>query len=557
MAFTSFVFAAFFLIVYGLYWLTQGRLRAQNIMLLVASYVFYGWWDVRFLTLIALSSVVDYGVSLMMDRGAIPLKKRLAATAWLVVLIPLFMLPNWPAIQKAWPEGQQPAFWTLAPDGLEMTLGALAFVLVANLAYFVLARIPEPPQRKVLILVSLFSNLTLLGVFKYFNFFADSAVKVINAMGFEADPVMLNVVLPVGISFYTFQALSYTIDVYRRDLKATDSIVNFALFVSFFPQLVAGPIERATELLPRVERPRVVTLENVNAGLYLILWGYFKKLVVADNCAQVANEVFNNYDQYSGASLWVGALAFAFQIYGDFSAYSDIARGTAKLMGFELMINFRLPYFATSPSDFWSRWHISLSTWLRDYLYIPLGGNRGSKLFTCRNLMITMVLGGLWHGASWNFVLWGVFHGLILVIYRLFDNGPRVEIAGVAPRINFAVRWAVMTVLTLIGWVLFRCSGVVDPVERKLVHTDLEQLGYFFTHLFQPSVTRQALEMGYEVAYFITPLLLVQIAQQRSRDLLVMLRLPLVLRALFYAWLIVWILIFGVREPVEFIYFQF
>ncbi len=483
MAFTSFVFVAFFFVVYTTYWLLRARFRWQNAMLLVASYVFYGYWDWRFCLLLLLSSLVDYVIGRQMHASE------------------------------------------------------------------------DPRRRKLLLLVSLGVNLGVLGFFKYFNFFAESFAPMFTALGMEPDAVTLNIILPVGISFYTFQTLSYTIDIYRRELKPVNNLLDFALFVSFFPQLVAGPIERARHLLPQVCSPRTIRADQVQAGLWLILWGYFKKTVVADNAAVIANQAFNNYTEQSGMGLALGALAFAVQIFCDFSAYSDIARGLSKLMGFDLMVNFRLPYFAVSPSDFWRRWHISLSTWLRDYLYIPLGGNRGGKLFVMRNLMITMLLGGLWHGAAWNFVLWGAFHGLILVIYRALPNGDGSSLRGPTRWVVRGGMMAVMFVLTLIGWVLFRATGVRDAAGN-LVHTSMDQITFFFTNL-TPTYTAQDLTNGYDLMFFVLPMLLINILQERSGDLLVVNRLPLIPRGLVWGLLLVAIIVFGVREPSEFIYFQF
>jgi len=348
MLFTSVFFPVFFVLVFALY--ARSNLRWQNIILVVASYVFYGWWDWRFTSLLAISTLGDF---------------------------------------------------------------ILARAIAAE---------EQPGKKRLYLLASLLLNLGILGFFKYFNFFVDSFTRMVMLTGWEPDFVTLNILLPVGISFYTFQTLSYTIDVYRGELKPTKNLLNFAVYVSFFPQLVAGPIERATHFLPQVEKPRAVTASRFRRGMWLVILGYFKKVVVADNCAILANEVFNNPGPPDLLLTVMGVYAFAFQIYGDFSGYSDIARGLAKMMGFDLMINFKRPYFAQTPQTFWKRWHISLSTWLRDYLYIPLGGNRDGTVATYRNLCITMFLGGLWHGAKMTFVLWGIYQGAILVVHRLWAN---------------------------------------------------------------------------------------------------------------------------------------
>ncbi len=473
MLFTSRVFIAFFVLVYATYLLLRHRHRAQNRLLLVASYVFYGYWDWRFLSLLVLSTLVDYVVGARMARS------------------------------------------------------------------------DRTAVRRALLTTSIVANLGILATFKYFNFFAENFAAALGAFGLHADFATLNIVLPVGISFYTFQSMSYTIDVYRRQLEPTRDLLDFALYVSFFPQLVAGPIERAVRLLPQITTPRTVCATGVNAGLFLIVWGYFKKVVIADNVAVVADTVFNNYAQHQGLDLVLGALAFTVQIYCDFSAYSDIARGLAKLMGFELMLNFRLPYFARTPSEFWQRWHVSLSSWLRDYLYIPLGGNRGGALRTNRNLLTTMVLGGLWHGAAWNFVIWGVFHGAILVIYRGF-----ARFSGTVARqtrfVQSAIRTAqlpLMFLLTVVGWVIFRSQSI-------------EQIVHFLTAcgLAQSSSTAQ---LAADLIFFSVPLAAYQIAQHASRNLLVAARWPFVLRPVYLAGLIGAICVFGKRASSEFIYFQF
>lgn len=340
MLFNSLAFVIFFAVVYGLYIVLP--FRAQNRMLLLASYIFYGWWDWRFLGLIFVSTLVDY-------------------------------IASW-GIHKS--------------SGILPRRGWLSF--------------------------SLISNLGMLAYFKYANFFVDSFVAMVQNLGIPLDMTLAEILLPVGISFYTFQTLSYTIDVYRGELEPVKDFGDFALFVAYFPQLVAGPIERAAVLLPQLSAPRTLNHKQLEDGCWLILYGFFLKLVVADNLSPFTQRVFNNPSGEQGAIILFGVYAAAWQIFGDFAGYSNIARGISKLMGIELMKNFDQPFFAISPSDFWRRWHISLSTWLRDYLYIPLGGNRGSSRRTYCNLMATMLIGGLWHGAAWNFVAWGFFHGAIL-----------------------------------------------------------------------------------------------------------------------------------------------
>lgn len=394
MLFNSPEFLLFLPIVFALYWfVVQRNLRAQNVLLVLASYVFYGWWDWRFLGLIALSTVVDYLVGLQID-------------------------------------GAQ-----------------------------------EKRTRKQWLAVSLVVNLGLLCYFKYSNFFIDSWVDVWTAAGVTMHVSSLKVILPVGISFYTFQTLSYSIDIYRGTLKPTRSFINFAAFVSFFPQLVAGPIERASRLLPQIENRREFKYEEGVAGLRLILWGMFKKVVVADTCAIYANDIFANYTDYSGPTLMLGAVYFAFQIYGDFSGYSDIAIGTAKLFGIQLMTNFKTPYFARDIAEFWRRWHISLSTWFRDYLYIPLGGSRAGKWKSVRNVFVIFLISGFWHGANWTFIAWGGIHACLFLPLLLRGTNRRFATKTIAknrwlPNVRELLGMAWTFTMVCIAWVFFRAESV-------------------------------------------------------------------------------------------------
>jgi D-alanyl-lipoteichoic acid acyltransferase DltB (MBOAT superfamily) len=347
--FNSLVFLGFLAIVLALYYPLKHR--GQNWLLIVASYVFYGWWDYRFLGLLLFTTFFDYFCALWIERE------------------------------------------------------------------------PRPGRRRLLLASSMTVNLGVLCLFKYFNFFADSLQSALAFFGVHVGLPILHLVLPVGISFYTFLSMSYTIDVYRGHLKATHNPTDFMLYVAFFPHLVAGPIVRASFLLPQCQKPRRLIPEEVLNGLWLILMGYVKKVVIADRLAQVVGWGFSrSAPPFADANSWLVLYAFAFQIYGDFSGYTDIARGLSKLMGFELVVNFRAPYLVTDPASFWRNWHISLSTWLRDYLYIPLGGNRHGKLKTYRNLMLTMLLGGLWHGAGAAYVLWGFYHGTLLALQRLWQD---------------------------------------------------------------------------------------------------------------------------------------
>ncbi len=395
-------------------------------------------------------------------------------------------------------------------------------------------------KAKRFVFLSVFVNLGILGFFKYFNFFEDSAIHLLSLLGMEANGVTLKIILPVGISFYTFQSLSYTIDVYRGKLKPTHNFFDYALYVSFFPQLVAGPIERATHLLPQVENPRTVTYDNVREGAWLILLGYFKKVVIADNFANIATAVFNNPGDHHGLAVLIGVYAFAFQIYGDFSGYSDIARGIAKLMGFDLMLNFRMPYFATNPQDFWRRWHISLSTWLRDYLYVPLGGSKGGTFKTYRNLLLTMLLGGLWHGAAWNFVLWGAYQGLLLVAHRRSLGKTKHKIDDTLD--VHLVKMFIMFHFTCFGWILFRINSLSD------LSILLQNLLIF---------DGAPLHWPIAMALLLCPLLLLHYMQERAGNMLVIKEMHPVFRWAAYSIMLGYIMFFGKVDGYDFIYFQF
>ena len=324
-------------------------------------------------------------------------------------------------------------------------------------------------KRKWLLWTSIGVNIGLLGVFKYFNFFAESFVQAFFLLGTTFDPVRLTVILPIGISFYTFQTLSYSIDVYRRQLEPTKDFISFAAFVSFFPQLVAGPIERATNLLPQFQKKRVFEYEKAADGMRQILWGLFKKIVIADNCAVYANLIFDNPTDYSGSTLLLGAIFFTFQIYGDFSGYSDIAIGTARLFGFNLMQNFAFPYFSRDIAEFWRRWHISLSTWFRDYLYIPLGGSRGGTGMKIRNTFIIFIVSGFWHGANWTFIIWGALNALyFLPLLLLNQNRKNIEVVAkdrFLPSIRELFNIGTTFSLTVFAWIFFRAESVQHAIE--------------------------------------------------------------------------------------------
>ena len=385
MSFVSIAFLVFLPIVFLFYWTVQRWHRWQNVSLLIASYVFYGWWDWRFLILILITSLSSFGSGILI----------------------------WKSRYKRW--------W-----------------LVGNIAL----------------------NLGILGIFKYYGFFVDNFNQFLSLFGLALDVPTLRIILPVGISFYTFQSLSYSIDVYRGKLPVTRDVVAFCTYIAFFPQLVAGPIERATNLLPQMLGCRRFDYAEAVDGLRRILWGFFKKMVIADNCALAVNQIWDGYTDANAVTLLCGMVLFTFQIYGDFSGYSDIAIGTAKLFGIRLMENFRLPYFSRSIGEFWRRWHISLMTWFRDYLYIPLGGSRVGPYHTIRNIFIVFLLSGLWHGANWTFVVWGCYNAVLLVMARwLWKSRTNAdERVGVRDLGSVCVTFA----LVVLGWVVFRAENLTE-----------------------------------------------------------------------------------------------
>ena len=442
MSFTSWEFAVLLSSVFALYWRLPWRGRIW--LILAASYSFYGFWDARFLALHFTTTIVDYFAATAMNRQRVALTKVAGMTA-----IPA----AWMLVCKAMQfQGRDVSWEHLTP--------AIALPVLFTGLYALLWRLPEGRQRRAFLLLSLGSNLVVLGFFKYFNFFADSLVHALDAIGWKTGWTLPHILLPVGISFYTFQAMSYTIDVYRGQTKSVADFPLFAAFLSFFPQLVAGPIERTHQMMPQFEKPREWDPAAFQRGGRLLLFGLFKKVFVGDNCALLANYAFAADTPLNGPWALLGVLAFAVQIYGDFSGYTDIARGSAQLLGFRLNHNFRLPYFAQGPSDFWRRWHITLSAWFRDYVYIPLGGNRSGTFATLRNLGLTMVLAGLWHGANWTFILWGAYHGALLIIYRLVPPLHALESAKSRPRVLLGT--IVMFALTLVGWAIFRCGSLAQ-----------------------------------------------------------------------------------------------
>lgn len=402
----------------------------------------------------------------------------------------------------------------------------------------------DPTKRKRFVVLSVVVNLAFLGIFKYFNFFADNLKSLAGVVGWSLDPVTLKIILPVGISFYTFQSMSYIIDIYRRKMRPVQSLWDYALFVAFFPHMVAGPIMPAKDLLPQVTQPRIVHWQKFREGCWLFFWGLFIKVFVADNLGHIVDRVFRQTGTLCGSEVMLAVFAFAIQIYGDFAGYSEMARGLAKMMGFELMINFRFPYFVTNPSDFWKNWHISLSSWLRDYLYIPLGGNRRGEIMIYRNLAVTMLLGGLWHGAAWTYVLWGTYQGLILCLHRLLATRWRVRLPTGAWM--HALKVVFMLQVTCLGWLIFRAQSV-KQVGQMLASICLNP-GF-------GSVAAHA--MAWKILFFVWPILLMQWAQLRSGDLMFILRQPTAVRWAVYLVTYYLLVLFGEFGGKQFIYFQF
>lgn len=402
-------------------------------------------------------------------------------------------------------------------------------------------------RKKAYVLISVAVNLGILGFFKYFNFFSENLFFLLRFFGLEWTVPFFSIVLPVGISFYVFQSLSYIMDVYRGDLVPARRLSDFALFVTFFPQLVAGPIERATHLLPQVTAPRKLSLGAFCEGAYLIGWGLFKKIFIADNLSQFVNPVFASAGPYDGLTVLFALYGFAFQIYCDFSGYSDIARGLGKCMGFDIMINFNLPYFSKTPSEFWQRWHISFSNWLRDYLYIPLGGNRHGTLQTLRNLMLTMFLGGLWHGARWNFVFWGIYNGFLLIIYRMLERKPPLFPVPSSHPFKEGVKIVFFFHLTCLGWLCFR-AGSFHQIGA-MMH------GLLF-NFHTPSLKFLVVEVA-RLGFYTGVLLFVQTFQYLRQDLMWVFKSRFSFRAAFYLVCFYLFIVYGATGGQEFIYFQF
>lgn len=476
MLFNSGVFLQFLAGFLLLYWIVRNNIRWRNILIVVASNVFYGWWDYRFLLLLWISSFLDFFIGLALDNSQ------------------------------------------------------------------------DPRRRKWLVGASVTGQLSILGFFKYYDFFIESLQIAGEKWGVSLNVKVLGIILPMGISFYTFQTMSYTIDVYRRELKATRNVIDFLAFVSFFPQLVAGPIERASHMLPQFGRTRIITSRMLEEGVWLCLWGLFKKVAIADNLAPMVDMVFQDeasgVAHYTAPAVILGTVAFAFQIYCDFSGYSDIARGLARILGFEIMVNFKRPYAATSIRDFWRRWHISLSTWLRDYLYVSLGGNRRGPALTYFNLIVTMFLGGLWHGAAWNFILWGFWHGFGLAGHRFIAGRVEKDQATPRPRIWVAVSWILTMLFVLYGWLLFRAKTFQQIRSMTLALGDFTAPAWLTSYMLN-------------LAVYVVPLALMEFWQSRARSEDGPVASPLWVKGLLQGTLLLGILFYWEKAHVPFIYFQF
>ncbi len=537
MLFNSFEFLLFLPIVFLLYWFVFGsyapkwlrwlsNLKMQNFFIVVVSYVFYGWWDWWFLLLIALTSFCSWGSGVLLAPQP--------------------------------PKGGV----SHANEGDEAMRSSL--------------------QRKIILWANIILNLGILGFFKYFNFFVQSFVDAFAGLGITLHATTLHIILPVGISFYTFQALSYSIDVYKGKIEATRDIVAFFAFVSFFPQLVAGPIERATNLLPQFQKPRTFDYDKAVDGCRQMLWGFFKKIVIADNCAVYVNQVFENYQDQTGSTLLLAAIFFTFQIYGDFSGYSDIAIGCARLFGINLMRNFNFPYFSRDIAEFWRRWHISLTTWFRDYIYIPLGGSRTTKAKVIRNTFIIFLVSGFWHGANWTFIAWGAYHALLFLplillgknrkytnvvasegdvpMARLYKHGTtETHMKGVStsesnvklrlfPSIREIGKMLFTFGLVVIGWIIFRIESITDfiPYLKGMWQWGTLKASYRF--FIQEGLC--------PTSWLISLMLLIEWFNRDKQHALQRLPKQRIVRWGYYILLVI-VMIVSLKPAQTFIYFQF
>ena len=474
MLFNSFIFLLFLCIVIPVFYALKNK-QSKNLFLLIASYIFYGYWDWRFCLLLAASTIIDFSIGKILYKTT------------------------------------------------------------------------EEKKRKGLLALSLFANLGILCFFKYFNFFVDSFQSISENFGFNPDYLHLNIIIPVGISFYTFQTLSYTIDIYRKRLEPNNNLIDFSLFVAFFPQLVAGPIERAKALLPQISRHLKPSKTQIQQGMVLIVTGLFRKVIIGDTAGRFVDHMFGNMELYTSAELLCALVLFSIQIYADFSGYTHIARGTAKLLGIELVKNFEQPYLSRNITEFWRRWHISLSSWLKDYLYFSLGGNRIGKFRTYMNLMVTMLLGGLWHGASWNFVIWGGLHGVYLVTHKLLLNGRKIQIDRVRS-ITFGTLFKIAFTYTLVTvtWLFFRSTSW-DTTELyfwKMVHWESSSNTYTFIRI---------------TFFYVLITLMIDFFEYKygKHSFLLNIKSKALLYGVLFALFIVTLIYMFQADPLPFIYFQF
>ena len=472
MLFNSLVFAVFLPVVFAIYWLLRRNRKGQNLVIVVASCVFYGWWDARFVFLLLFSTALDYFTGLRIEAS----EQKHARRTWL---------------------------W-----------------------------------------ISVAINLGFLGVFKYYNFFVTEFNDLLGTFGIHAHPTLLDVLLPVGISFYTFHGLSYVIDIYNRRIHAERSFIDYSVFVSFFPLLVAGPIERATHLLPQVVRPRTFDPAAATDGMRQMLWGFFKKAVIADNCSPVVDSIFAHPSWHTGDTLALGAVLFAFQIYGDFSGYSDIAIGCARLFGFSLLRNFAYPYFSRDIAEFWRRWHISLSSWFRDYVYVPLGGSRGTLPVKLRNVLVIFLLSGFWHGANWTFIVWGAINALLFIPLLLRGKNRKHDRAASLVQLKDLPAVLFTFGCTVIAWIFFRAGNMTEALE-------------YLRGMATPTLLGIPDELTWWLAALIGVLLIAEWLQRARPHGLAIAHLAPWERRLAYSGVFLLIFFFGRFDGDTFIYFQF
>ena len=564
MWFNSFEFWVFFPIVFGLYCILAHR--AQNRLLLVASYFFYGLYDYRFLSLIIISTLTDYTSALLMTRGRLTTRHRVGCPLLALAAVFIFATVNWQAVRWAGGIHVDWMRWlNLGTWGWYTLAGVAALAVLGNALYTWLTGLPETVRKRICLAISITVNLSILGYFKYCDFFLYNANGILSGLNIETIP-LTGILVPAGISFYTFQTMSYSIDVYRGRASATDDLPSYALYVAYFPQLVAGPIERSSRLLPQMMKPRKMTWEGWCEGATLILFGLFKKVAVADMVGQHTLRALQNPEAFSSAGLLFALYCFTLRIYADFSGYSDIARGLARMMGIDLMENFNTPYFSVNITEFWRRWHISLSTWLRDYLYIPLGGNRHGAAATYRNLFVTMFLGGLWHGASWTFVIWGMLHGIYLAVHRWWCGEGRKtdtrDFSGVKGWLSYAMGMLFTFHLVTLTWVFFMADSFATAWSYLRGLFSLRTYGAMKQAYHSGVTTLRPFDFDADdvnMVIFATVVLLavIDIPQYICRNHTGLLKWRYGWKIAAVTVLVLWLLLTRGTEELPFIYFQF